>query len=468
MINNFHITNFKLTTIFAIDIGDLSNDASFYNQRRGLQSTLDEVKMLLGDSEIYDPITIESSEYAKTDKKERNTFSEFYSNKFMPLNINFKGSEPITGKYFSTSINSVKVGYHGSVSICCTTTFKKWTRKSKISISDFINEYNIFIETIRAELCSELKKFFEFWNSRIKFIQLNLIDTKLSNFQKFEILDFDHNLELPINTIFTNDKENAKQLARLLRMTKSSYSSFDDKKVEKLKELNLGSRNDELWIINEDRLVRHHPEDNIYLKAFLSDIILGIEILTQYESNLLYLNHWVVDKRAELRNILSEQKDKKQLENTLSEIWLDAIHIYDNTLEQYTRQRNIHHSFYNKVIKEGIKYQRLDEYSKQVKNEFKELFDTLNSISELQSTQTFLDLEKTNLKINSRMWVLSLILLLTAIFQLTPIVISLMNKRKVSSPQVEEKRKLKKENNLPVDEKKVLEIDSIKVTLLIK
>lgn len=471
MHKNITLTNFKLINIYAVDLGFITtHDSELLNNSRGIPDwTKLFVEPLLTNSEFNNSFEIEyeKSKYAQTDKAERNTFSSFYQETMMPLIIRAKlpTQENITP--FSFEISEIRIGFHGGMSIRSITIPENDISNVELSVDDFIKAYYNLKLQAKTSLVKFLNNFISIWNNCKNIITLRQIDTNtFEYFHVFEVFDFDFNIrgkQAGIATLF--QKKNIhilKQVARLLRMTKSDYLKYNPDKLLDINAMNLGFRDDELWIINDERLVRHHPDDNVYLTSFLDDFILGLDILKQYEANLHFLHHWVIRRRAQIRSQLSSPSNDSAKD--LSKSWFEIIHFYDNTLEQFTKQRNVRHSFFNLLLNSAVQEIKLVTYSKEVKNEFSELFSTLNSLTSFRLTETMLDLEKNNYalaktgnKINNTLLILSIIMAIVSIIQLAQIILP----QRSTPPKVNQHEIV---DSTKIGNQKNNSLDSIKIT----
>ena len=103
-------------------------------------------------------------------------------------------------------------------------------------------------------------------------------------------------------------------------------------------------------------------------------------------------------------------------------------------------------------------------YSKEVKNEFSELFSTLNSLTSFRLTETMLDLEKNNYalaktgnKINNTLLILSIIMAIVSIIQLAQIILP----QRSTPPKVNQHEIV---DSTKIGNQKNNSLDSIKIT----
>jgi len=451
---NLLLTNFSLCRIYSVDLGFVSTDGiEEFNKKRGLTNFLSDISMAFQANlsvGSIESISIDFSRYSKTDKKHRNTFSIYYQNNLMPLVFSMRSPICAESNFFSFSISQFRLSYHGAISLRVLS--KKINITESISISDFIEDYYKFIELQKEKVVESLNLFFSEWNKTTIQLKLSSNENLFDNLESFEIFDFNFlNTDIrSINELFQlKDLTPLKQLARLFRMTKSSYMQYDESKLKEIREQNLGNRSDELWIINDERLVRNHPDQNVYLQAFLEDIILGIEILKLHEANLIYLYNWIIAKRSFLRENL--YKDEKLFMTKFYSFWTEIVTIYENSIEPFVKLRGAKHSFYNILIAKVKSQTNIVEFRNDVKDEFEELFATLNSVSSLQSNQTSYADEQINLiinrdnqKLNNRMLLLTFIVLIAGVLQLISVIVPYFIKDSKNtenhSPKIEGKK----------------------------
>ena len=417
------LNRIELQTIFGFDLGHLLNDKheNTFNSLRGNQEWLKKILDKIKSPQQYgfDFPKFASSSYSRTDRRERSTFSIYYSKTLMPLSFAILNDEPLfLSKLIDVKFQTVRIGINGSV-----TLISKLSSKGPLTCENLVTVYNTNLERIKEKAHLIIGKLIEL---------LNLYIPDISNFDKiqfdtiqyeefkqfvyrFDILDFDYipSEQKDIHDLCTDD-DLLKQLVRIFRMSLNDYQNCDVNRIKRLLDDNIGYRRDELWLINENRIVRHYPlaETDDYEVSFFSDVILGCEIFIQYKVALLYLNQWVIVKYSRIKDIINSNKNaaSKNL-NELEIIIFEMINFINIFSDDFYVQMNINHSFFNEIIERLIKKLDLMSILKSNRNLLSSLFEQLSSISSI------LTADKSN-KTNKMVGVITIIMVIIAIMQL--------------------------------------------------
>jgi hypothetical protein len=243
----------------------------------------------------------------------------------------------------------------------------------------------------------------------------------------YEIIDFDYHIApgnrfMTISEIFSSTNiDLLKQLAGLSRMS-PSHRHYASTALSNFKYANISNRDDELWVINEERLLRYHPESkkNIYIDSFFEDVRLSFEILLQQEVNLEYLSAWINKKKSELRIMLSEHysSNKSVGDIEIQTVWAEIANMSDIFCDQFIIQRNVKHSFYNSVLRKAFEVLSIESIIKQTKDSFNDLFANYSIYSSQKSANLSLDLEEANLKLNKSVKLLNVCIVIMTLIML--------------------------------------------------
>ena len=427
--SSLQIKDFHLTDLFSLDCGNISPESCNINSFRGVNVFLDNVKLKMLNTESYGfkkPIYNES-EYAKTDRVGRNTFSAYFAYNLMPLYFESINPTQYQDKDLLFCFKGIRISPKMSITISINCSLNE--RKNKIPIKDLIENFFDYKKTVKNKIHDYINGFIDCWNAHInelyfEKIQKNQFDMFLHN---YEIIDFDYTIydgitrkssKKKIKDIFeSGDYDLIKQFAGFSKMS-HYYSLYDIEKLDKFISSNFGNRDDELWIINEERFIRHHPEakTNKYNTAFFSDAKLVFEILLQQETCLEYVNIWVNKYRNDFRNKLVKSLKNKKKNNDV-ELFLENIaHLSDIFSDKYLTQRNVKHSFFYDIYIRAVDVLKIDNLMTITKESFTDLYTIHSLYTSQKSSNHSLNL---NRKMNHlTIWMIilgALTLLLTTI-----------------------------------------------------
>lgn len=405
------VTRFELSHIFGIDLGHVIGHSEMeFNLLRGTPGWLNDLKVRFDKAGTYgfEIPYFDESEYSKTDRVGRNTFSPYFAFNLMPLSFELSNPTLIKEKFFSCLIKNFRVGPKGSLSIRIDTTLNN---NKPVSVDSLIDLYFRYRVSLKNRLHTHINNFIKCWNAHINEFQLAEVtfDEIESYVHHYEVIDFDYrimpgNQSMSMVEIFEHpETQILKQLAGLSRMS-PTYNNYADSKLISFKDNDISNRDDELWVINLERLLRYHPESkkNIYVDSFFTDVKLGFEIILQQEISLEYLSAWINKKRAELRIKLSTKLlgDKSVNEKEIQSILGEITNLSDIFSSQFIIQRNIKHSFYNAVFLRAFEVLSIEKIIKQTKESFNDLFSIYSVYSSQKISNISLSFEEANLQLN--------------------------------------------------------------------
>ncbi|MCL2417177.1 MAG: hypothetical protein FWD02_04495 [Bacteroidales bacterium] len=368
---NLQITGFRLTDLFGIDCGNIASKSCNINSFRGVEDFLGKVKTKMLNPESYGftkPI-YDESEYSKTDRVSRHTFSNYFAYNLMPLFFASINPTQYKVKDLVFNFQGIRISPKMSITINISCNLDN----SKSNVQDLINNYSDYKKTVKEKLYDYMNSFIDCWNAHVKELSFEKIpESEFDMFlHQYEIIDFDYSVyngnkktTFKIKDILkSGDYDLIKQLAGFTRMS-YNYNSYDIEKLDNFFSTNFGNRDDELWIVNKERFIRHHPEakTNKYNIAFFSDAKLVFEILLQQETCLKYLNIWINKNRNDFSNKLVKlAQDKNKRKNDEIESFLgDIARLSDIFSDKYLIQRDINHSFFNEVFIRAIDVLRIE------------------------------------------------------------------------------------------------------------
>ena len=419
--NELVLNRIELQTIFGFDLGHLLNDEheNTFNSLRGNKKWLEKIEREIKLPQQYGfslPQFVSSS-YARTDRRERSTFSIYYNKTLMPLSFPILNDEPLfLSENISVKFQTIKIGINGSITL---TSWLSYNGQG-LSCDTFINIYNTNLSRIKENAYSIIKRFIEMLNlykpTNLSFNQISF--TEFDQFiYCFDVLDFDYsinkNKKIDIYDL-CEDEDLLKQLTRIFRMSLNNYQNTDVSRIRRLLDDNIGYRRDELWLINENRIVRHYPEakaDN-YKELFFKDVILGCEIFIQYKVALLYLNQWVITKYSRIKEAInSNKRSASENLNELEDIIFEMTNFINIFSDDFYVQMNIDNSFFNEIIEHLIEKLNLMSILNSNRHLLSSLLEQLSSISSIITA----DKSKTT---NNAVWIITAIMAIIAFMQL--------------------------------------------------
>jgi len=354
---------------------------------------------IVGELKNYDTLGYEQpyfieSEYGKTDRAPRNTFSQRHAKKLLPLKINNKVHTKHIEKNLEYFASCIYVSPQGGVCVRIEINTKDVT---ELSIKDCIDQYNRFLQRKDALVKSSLEQFVKLWNESFPDDNVSLTRDNFirDNAFSYEVLDFDFALNTKdgieeigtIKGLFkTIDKTAAKELAALSRMSLASVSALKDIKLNDFQKTDIGGREDELWSINRERMIRHHPDKHIvYNIAFFNDIKEAVAILVCQQAVFDYLDGWITEQRREVADHLISGSDENY-EKDLLEKFNNATQVTNLLIEPIIIQKNVRHEFYVRAISLLIDKLELNSSVQRASNSLSNFSKIIESISNYNSS----------------------------------------------------------------------------------
>jgi hypothetical protein len=294
----------------------------------------------------------------------------------------------------------VRIGACGALSV----TLQAYNRSDVVSLAvkDLVVSFHLFRQAAEAETRVVVAHFLRVWNSAIRDVQLSddALDEKLSGCTVYEVVDFDHSVNgivVPPKQLYSGSDIGAlRDLAGLSRMS-IVMDQYDEASVRKLSTFDLGSRTDELWIVNEARLLRHHPEvaSNAYVRAFFEDVLLGIDITTQQAATFEFISRWL--RRA--RSIFLDRLLTAGGENTMrvllvgmaaaSQILWDPIALPDDS----------GHSFFRSLMSKTSNALNVDRRRDEIHRSFDGLLNLAEAIAGQSTTDVEMSFQRMGLEV---------------------------------------------------------------------
>lgn len=276
-------------TILAVDAGSLrgTHDPAF-DLWRSEVGWLELVGSRLEEVHGDGCAVRERPEVALATLKSRGTFASLRSEKLFPLRVDPPDPE----------LAPLRIGARGSLSIRTEAT---QTFSPHAEPGDVVAWYYRTRGAGEDLATRTLRWFVGWWNTAISSQRLDVDVTDILSVStyRYEIVDMNaycrdaHGSEAPIKTLYdAASLDGVRGLAGLSRMArKASWSHYSRLALENLRSADLGNRVDEIWIVNQDRILRSFGEgrSDPDVAAFLRDVDLAVELVCQERATLGYL-----------------------------------------------------------------------------------------------------------------------------------------------------------------------------------
>ena len=405
------ITLLEGCLIFTLDLGYLLEDPwmSGFIAERVSDQWLTELSQKLGNWEKFGfarPEFLES-EYGKTDRAPRNTFAKRHAKRLLPLQMRIPQPAKFTERNLTFYADTVCISPQGALSV---RILFKLEPNTVLSAEETITDYNHMLVKVPNLSRNTITNFVAFWNaSPISSTQLVSPSSELLEevLHSYEIIDFDFNLRSDneqeeirsVKNIYKDvDIVPACELAAISKMSPVSCKALNDTKLIEFFDTDIGSRDDELWAINKDRMIRRHPDRrSIYNKAFFSDIKMASEILATQQATFDFLEEWVAKRRKamvgqmlEYRGLTLKEKNDFQMQ------FGEVMHITQLLIEPVLLQKNVRHAFYIQVVSRVAKcmeIQESNERSSRALQDFAQLIETVSGYQNAELSATLGNLQ---------------------------------------------------------------------------
>jgi hypothetical protein len=309
------ITRLELRTIVAVDLGwsvepDAADTFLQDRGRPGWPNTL--VPQFSGSRTEFDTPRVEPPSYARSNEHGRQTFSEEFSASYMPLVSRPQSPADHLAGCLTWRLDWLKVGPTGALSICARADL----RNGPVGAQEVIHSYHEFRRDVRDRWPDLVAGFLGYWSAELPHYRLvgDAPRLLLGHTETYDIVDFDFTVDGAVSQpkdLYANGQVAAlRSLAGLTRMS-AVMDRYSEERVRALGELDLGSRPDELWIVNVERLTRHHAEHlgDRGKQLFLEDVINATEIILHQRVTLKYVTDWVRRTRATFLDRLTAEED---------------------------------------------------------------------------------------------------------------------------------------------------------------
>lgn len=267
---------------------------------------------LCSASHDFDGCRLASSTYSQTTERVGATTLAGYAAKgLMPLELHFRDVTT-----YDESLHWRPAALHlsgnGAMTLRHEVEFDS-PADGSLDAAGAIREYHTLIRELRNDVGIRASKFAQLWSELHPDIPLSFPhDGGLGEESLlYESIDMDFDicdevgahLRQPIKTVIHKDHVDVvRQLAAISRMSSIEPQHYDAGRLARFREADIGNREDELWLVNPNRMMRSHPDwGNPTNRSFYEDSLLLCEILLQQKASLQYVDQWLRESKGMLR-----------------------------------------------------------------------------------------------------------------------------------------------------------------------
>ncbi len=423
--SNLLVTRFTMLLLSATDIGALAGSgvgADRYLKMRGRPGWLEEVrsKFALLEPWGFGVPTVDSSSYQRTDRHGRRTFSGHFVTSYMPLV--FKKVEPKKHRVgpIVWHIDELRLGAAGAVSV---RAIAHVDNKGKtVRVGEVVSAFHQIRQALDIARVEALQQFADAWTSAVPEVPLAVphVDVLRRDSYYYEIVDLDYRVgrtRMNPKELYSSGPLNAmQQLAGLTRMS-LVWDKYDEVSVRRMAQFDLGSRADEFWIVNDERLVRSHPDaGDPNIDAFFEDVELGLELVLHQAAVLNWLASWLRENRPQLLDSLLVPGEDglpaaKPILSQLaaaSDLFSDRVRVEDNS----------GHSFFRHLLTHASDRFQLEDRRLSCRATFTDLFSIAQAVSTQASNEASASVQSLSRRLTAFGAIVALATLFVAALQL--------------------------------------------------
>jgi len=292
-----------VTTIASVDLGwaVADNCAENFLKERGRTTWLATLNAGLKPQNFgFANLRKATSSYARSSEHGRPTFAHDFESDFMPLEFTPGSVEHFVAGGLAWRPASFRFHSNGALSL-----HYEARQDGEVEPRELIRSFHEFRLQVPAHWQAVSAGILDMWNTGLTGYALepSRFERLSDHLEFFDIVDLDYLVGgvrvWPKKLYKGTYPESLKALAGIARMS-AVYKNYSLEACKVLSGLDLGNRSDEFWIVNAERLVRHHPEQlsDIAKQLFLTDVILGIDIACAQRATLDFLVTWSRRQRA--------------------------------------------------------------------------------------------------------------------------------------------------------------------------
>lgn len=274
----------------------------------------------------------------------------------LPLHIPAKSSPwNESGHHFLWRFDSVGIGVDGAACIR-----HRARLKHPATVDEVTTDYHILIQDIFRQLVPVARVLLSGLSSAdgpldsIEFLHPdpNRLNTFIASYECIDIAftaldDQGIALEVPAKRLMAESLDCARQMAALSRMARTEPDLFDPEKLQAFRDADIGNREDELWIVNANRMLRSNPDrgdDNV--AHFYEDVLCLVELALQQLAVLEYVDSWLHSARAKFREQLMSSRAH---DSDVGHILIDFEQMLDLIEQPGGLAAGIRHAFFRQL-----------------------------------------------------------------------------------------------------------------------
>lgn len=408
------IIHLDLDILLTIDIGSIVQDRGTTTVvERGRVAWLDDVLDHLTGAKL-EPAFVDvkrvDSAYARTDRYGRSTLSQDPGQGGLPVRLTLSDRAPRYAGSLMWAPADLEIGPSGAISI---RMMAQLSQSPATSVQSIVSAYHIIRREAEETFRRLLEALSAVWNSNEGLKNLFVLRSSIQDVPclVFDLLDFDFQVggkALPPKELYVSQHLDAlRALAGLTRMS-SVFERFDEASVRNLAALDLGSRSDELWIVNEARLIRRHPDrgTNPFVDAFYEDVRTGIRLLVERASSLIFLMGWLKSAQSDLMQRLTKAKGAAQTVEVMSDLVAVLTEMSYLVSDPAHLEDTSGHSFFRNVMSRAGDRLALDARRQQIHDGYLDLLALSQALSSQHVATSSEELQVAALSVakSSRTW----------------------------------------------------------------
>jgi hypothetical protein len=272
------------------------------------------------------------------------------------------------------------------------------------SALDIIQSYHSFRRDIQDHWPDLVSEFLSHWSSTLPRYALvdGAADVLIGHTETYDVVDFD----FTVDGVVRNPKELYREgavasLRALAGLTRMSHvmEQYGEENVRALQEMDLGSRPDELWIVNVERLTRHHREHltDLGKRLYLEDIISATEIILQQRATLKYVTDLVRRMRATFLDRLTDEPDIATPHEVMQALLKRIAWASDLYSETPAVHRDSGSSFFRTIVSNISELKEIDSFRDAVSGSVRHMLEIATAIFEERSAAASVQLQEASI-----------------------------------------------------------------------
>jgi len=359
------VTDLKGCMLFACDINVLLPDPHSLSMisARVSGNWIDEVRSrLVGWDEFgYDQPRLAESEYGKTARGARNTFSRRHVEESLPLvTLVAEPRRRVSGK-LRYWVEAISLSPQGALSVRIAVRQRR--AGDALSAQDLVHGYHRLASRTSQIVMDAIERYVGFWNARMPDDGLVVPDGAIfaAALHSYDIWDYEFVLleggvpvaVTSVKALFAEqDTTPAQELTAIANMDVADVESLKDVRLNQFTDSDIGTRDDELWSVGRERMTRRHPERAVsFNMAFFNDVKLAVEVLLGHQSTLEFMEDWVRrQRRLLLDEILGFDDLTDVRKQDLQRRYSDVIRASQILVEPLAVEQGAKHAFFAEIV----------------------------------------------------------------------------------------------------------------------